>query len=341
MTKPRREPAIWLAAIVIALLFVAIDSSMKLVALYLIPLVAAVLVRLSFHLCIRVVNEYERLVILRMGRYIGTKGPGMVVVLPGIDNAQPIDTRVRFQEVPHESCITKDNARIDVDFLLYWRIRDPELAVLKIKGLEELLTGLATGLLRAVIGDISLDQALAEREHINQQLREKIDEVTEQWGIEVSTVEIREILMPADVQEIMSRQMAAERTRRATILEAEGYKQSAILRAEGEAEALTTLNSAAQTMGRNTLNLKYFDTLRRMAEGPSSKYIFPLEFSTLLRSIASSLERQQSSEALPDSPHTNTNPSDTLSPASAPPWNIAGPIQPDAAAERSQTHPMS
>jgi len=294
MTKQRTEIAIWVMAVLIAAVLALIEPSLSLVTPYLILLVIALLVRLFFLLCVRVVNEYERVVILRMGRYNGTKGPGMVIVLPGLDNPQFTDMRVRFQEVPHESCITKDNARIDVDFLFYWRIKDPELAVLRIKGLEDSLRGLATGLLRAVIGDISLDDALAEREHINQQLREKIDDVTEQWGIEVSTVEIREILMPTEVQEIMSRQMAAERTRRAMVLEAEGHKQSAVLTAEGEAAALEILNRAAQSMDRNTLNLKYFETLKQMAGAPSSKYIFPLEFSTLLRSIASSLELQQS-----------------------------------------------
>ena len=236
-----------------------------------IPYLLLLLIASFIMVSTRIVNEYERLVIMRTGRLIGAKGPGLAMVIPFLDRAFSVDMRLQFQEVPLETCITKDNARIDVDFLFYWRIKDPELAVLRIKGVEESLHGLATGLLRAVIGDISLDNALAEREHINLQLREKIDEVTEQWGIEVSTVEIREILMPSDVQEIMSRQLAAERTRRVTVLEAEGYKEARILKAEGDAEALLRLHSVAQKTHQNTLNLWISDTLLRLGEGESTK----------------------------------------------------------------------
>jgi regulator of protease activity HflC (stomatin/prohibitin superfamily) len=200
-----------------------------------------------------------------------------------------MDLRERFREVPHESCITKDNATIDVDFLFYWKVNNPELAVTRVQKLEEALGQLATGLLRAVIGDISLDQALAEREHINLQLQTKIDEVTEHWGVEVTTVEIREIVMPEETREIMIKQMAAERMKRATILEAEGYKAAQELRAQGDANALLLLNDVARQIDPKTFNLKYLETLSRIGEGESTKYVFPLEFTSLAKPLLESL----------------------------------------------------
>jgi regulator of protease activity HflC (stomatin/prohibitin superfamily) len=163
------------------------------------------------------------------------------------------------------------------------------LEVTQVQNLQDALGGLATGLLRAVIGDISLDEALAEREHINLQLREKIDEITERWGVEVTTVEIREIVMPPETQEIMTKQMSAERSRRATILEAQGYKDAQLLRAEGEANALRMLYEAAKDIDSKTLNLKYLDTLREIGKGESTKYIFPLEFLNLLHPLSDAL----------------------------------------------------
>lgn len=310
MAKQRAEIASWGIVAAIGIVLLVVDKTLKIATTYLTLAIFAAMIRLLILLLVqsvRVAKEWERFVILRVGRYIGTKGPGVILVIPFLDSCQVIDMRVRFQEVPHESCITKDNARIDVDFLFYWRVKDPELAVLKIRGLEDSLTGLATGLLRAVIGDISLDAALAEREHINLQLREKIDEVTEQWGIEVSTVEIREIIMPAAVQEIMSRQMAAERTKRATILEAEGYKEAQTLKAQGDANALQLLSHAARNVNQNTMNLKYFDMLRALGEGQATKYIFPLEFNAMVRSITAALETHGADATPPTSELSTKN----------------------------------
>jgi regulator of protease activity HflC (stomatin/prohibitin superfamily) len=288
MTPVRKEEVMaWILAGLGAVLLLLLRPAEPLTLTYLLILALSLTVRMFTQFSLRVVKEYERLVLLRLGRYIGTRGPGLIVVLPILDQAIEIDQRQQFQEVPHESCITKDNARIDVDFLFYWRINNPELAVLRIKGLEESMRGLATALLRAVIGDISLDQALAEREHINHKLRIKIDEVTEQWGIEITTVEIREIKMPDAIQEIMSRQMAAERTRRATILEAEGYRDAARLKAHGDADALMLLDEAASRIHRNTLNLKYMDTLGTLGKGEATKYLFPMELTTIAKRLSS------------------------------------------------------
>ncbi|MEM0212520.1 MAG: SPFH domain-containing protein, partial [Candidatus Methanomethylicia archaeon] len=171
---------------------------------------------------IRVVREYERAVIFRLGRCIGAKGPGVVFLIPFIDRPVIVDLRERYLEVSRQTCITKDNAPVDIDFLIYYKVIDPLMSTLQVRNFEGAAVGMATTILRAVVGDILLDDVLARREEINSILRLKLDEVTERWGIKVSSVEIREILPPKDVQEAMIKQMAAERNKRAMILEAEG-----------------------------------------------------------------------------------------------------------------------
>ena len=267
---------------------------------------------------IRIVREYERLVVLRLGRCIGTKGPGLVLLIPFVDKAVKVDQREQFMEIPHQVCITKDNAPIGVDFLIYWKVINPEFSVLQVGEFARASVGIATTTLRAVIGDISLDDVLAQREHINQVLRVKLDEVTERWGVKVTAVEIREIEPPREVQDAMNRQMAAERTRRATVTEAdgkreasikvaEGEKQAAILRAEGakqsailEAEgqraaqalraegfsvALKEIWETANQVDTNTMTLQYFETLKQLGTSPATKFVFPMEFTGMLQSF--------------------------------------------------------
>jgi regulator of protease activity HflC (stomatin/prohibitin superfamily) len=267
---------------------------------------------------IRIVREYERLVVFRLGRCLGTKGPGLVLLIPFIDKAVKVDQREQFLEVPHQICITKDNAPMGVDFLIYWKVVNPEFSVLKVGQFAPASVGIATTTLRAVIGDIDLDDVLAQREHINQVLRIKLDEITERWGVKVTAVEIREIEMPREVQDAMNRQMAAERNRRATVTEAdgkreaaimvaEGEKQAAILRAEGEkqsvileaeglreaqalradgfAVALNKIWEAAREVDPNTMTLQYFETLKQLGTSAATKFIFPMEFTGLLESF--------------------------------------------------------
>jgi regulator of protease activity HflC (stomatin/prohibitin superfamily) len=267
---------------------------------------AVVLVVLLYlaYLGIKVVREYQRLVVFRVGRSIGEKGPGLVYLVPIIDRAVWVDLREVFLEIPSQTCITRDNAPINIDFLIYWKVLDPALTVIKVGDFAGAARGIATTTLRAVIGDISLDDVLARREQINNVLRAKLDEVTERWGVKVTTVEIREILPPKDVQEAMTRQMSAERTRRAVvteadgkkqatvtvaegdkssaILRAEGERQAAILRAEGFALALDKVFSVAQTVDSKTMSLQYLETLKAMGASPSTKFIFPMEFTKLL-----------------------------------------------------------
>ena len=263
---------------------------------------------------LRVIRDYERLVVFRLGRYVGERGPGVVWLWPIIDQAVKANLREEFLEIPSQTCITQDNAPIDIDFLIYWKVIEPGLSVIKVKDFAGATQGIATTTLRAVIGDIALDDVLARREQINQILRAKLDEVTERWGVKVTSVEIREIVPPRDIQQSMNRQMAAERERRAMVLEAdgkreaaikvaEGDKQSAILKAEGAKQsailnaegarqasilnaegysiALSRIYDAAKSVDNKTMSLQYLDALKALGAGPATKFIFPMEFSRL------------------------------------------------------------
>jgi len=257
---------------------------------------------------IRIVREYQRLVVFRLGRSFGPRGPGIVYLIPIVDKAVLVDLREVYLEIPAQTCITKDNAPISIDFLIYWKVVDPQLSVIQVGNFAGAAQGIATTGLRAVIGDISLDDVLAKRDQINQVLRAKLDEVTERWGVKVTTVEIREITPPKDVQEAMTRQMSAERSRRAivteadgkkqaaitiaegekqaAILKAEGDRQAAILRAEGFSLALGKIFEVARTVDTNTMSLQYLEALKALGAGPATKFIFPLEFTKLLQPFA-------------------------------------------------------
>lgn len=264
----------------------------------------AVVVPLAY-LSIKIVREYQRIVVFRLGRCIGHKGPGLVLLIPFIDRPVWVDLRELFVEVPKQTCITEDNAPIDIDFLIYWKVVDPVASVIQVGNFAGASQGIATTTLRAVIGDIMLDEVLAKREQINQVLRVKLDEVTERWGVKVTTVEIREITPPRDVQNAMNRQLAAERERRAmvteadgkreasikvaegerqaTILRAEGDRQAAILRAQGFALALENIFNVARTIDDKTMSLQYLETLKNIGASPATKFILPMEFTNLLR----------------------------------------------------------
>ena len=254
---------------------------------------------------VKIVREYQRLVVFRLGRSFDPKGPGLVYLIPMIDKAVSVDLREAFLEIPAQTCITKDNAPISIDFLIYWKVFDPQLTVIQVGNFAGAAQGIATTGLRAVIGDLSLDEALTKREQINQVMRTKLAEVTERWGVKVTTVEIREITPPKDVLDAMTRQMSAERSRRAlvteadgmkqaaitiaegekqsAILKAEGDRQAAILRAEGFSLALGKIFEIAQTVDINTMSLQYLETLKALGAGPATKYVFPMEFTKLLQ----------------------------------------------------------
>jgi len=273
---------------------------------------------------LKIVAEYQRLVVFRLGRCIGPKGPGLVILIPFIDRAVRVDLREQVREIPAQTSITSDNAPISIDFLWYYKVFDPVQSVLQVGSFELAAQGIATTTLRSVIGGIMLDGVLSEREKINQALRSRLDEVTERWGVKVTNVEIREIIPPREVQESMNRQLTAERTRRAVvtestgtreaavnvaegdrqaaILKADGMKQAAILAAEGErqaqllraegyASALEKIFSVAQTVDSKTMTLQYFETLKNMGQGASTKYIFPMEFTSMLNDFIKQKEK--------------------------------------------------
>ena len=255
------------------------------------------------------VKDYERIARFRFGRFEGMKGPGIVIAIPVVHAKVPVDTRTEVLDIPRQTNITKDNAPIDIDFLVYMRVdvNEAEKAVLEVEDYHSAVVGLATTTLRAVIGDIPLDDVLSQRDRINELIRSRLDQETSRWGIKVTNVEIRELIPPRDIQDAMNRQMSAERVRRAVVLEAdgtrqanitvaegekqaailraEGEKQAAILRAEGFKEALTRIFEAARGVDEKTMTLQYLDTLKALGASPSSKFVFPLEFTRLLEGI--------------------------------------------------------
>ena len=275
------------------------------------PVAFVILVLLAIAVAsIKIVNQYERLLIFTLGRTSPNevKGPGWVFIVPIAQRGVRVDLREQFIEVPSQTNITKDNAPINIDFLIYWYIVDPLRSIVNVQNFSGALQGIATTTLRAVIGDILLDDVLSKRDQINEVLRAKLDEQTERWGGKVTTVEIREIIPPRDVQEAMNRMLSAERNRRAVITEsegtrqaninvAEGEKQAAILRAEGtrqsqilEAEgfsqALERIFSAAHSIDEKTMTLQYLEALKALGASPSTKWVIPLEFTELASRIS-------------------------------------------------------
>jgi len=279
---------------------------------------------------IRIIREYERVVQFRLGRLTGAKGPGIILILPVINRLVKVDLRERYLEVPHQTAITKDNAPVDIDFLIYYKVVDASASIVQVQNFTGASVGLATTTLRAVVGDIPLDELLSKREQINSILRTRLDEVTERWGIKVTNVEIREIRPPKDVQDAMVKQMTAERSRRAlvtesdgiressvlkaegaknaAILQAEGQKQSAILVAEGSkqsqilvadglAQALGLINSSAKTVDARTMAIQYLDALKEIGKSPSTKYIFPMEFTSLVSRLKGFVEESTEGKA--------------------------------------------
>ena len=272
-------------------------------------------------------KNYERMARFKWGNFEGMKGPGPVFMIPVMHSGVKVDFRTEVMDIPRQTNITKDNAPIDIDFLVYLRVMDEyaERAVLEVEDYHSAVVGLATTTLRAVIGDIDLDAVLSQRERINNILREKLDSETERWGIKVTNVEIREIDPPRDIQEAMNRQMSAERIRRAVVREAEGTReaavtvaegekqaailtaegarqaeiltaegdqQAAVLRAEGFSLALDKIFQVAKTVDANTLSLQYFDTLKQLGQSESTKFIFPMEFTNLLKPFMGVTEKR-------------------------------------------------
>ena len=276
---------------------------------------------------IKVVRQYERLAVFTLGKFSersGLKGPGLQFLVWPIQTTTKIDLREEVIDIPRQTNITSDNAPLDIDFLVFLRPIEHEAqkVVLEVINYHQAVIGMATTILRAVVGEMTVDEVLSQRERINDELRVKLDEITGRWGIKVTQVEIKEIEPATDIQSAMNRQMAAERLRRAEVTEAEGTRQASItvaegekeaeilraegqrqseilvaegdqqasvLRAEGFSTALDKIYSVAQNIDTKTLSLQYFETLKEMGKGDSTKFIFPMEFTKLLAPFASAL----------------------------------------------------
>ena len=256
---------------------------------------------------VKIVREYQRIVLFRIGRSLGTRGPGLVFLIPIIDRPVWVDLREQYLEIPQQTGITKDNAPISIDFIVFHRVVDAVDSVVKVQNFAGAAENIAATTLRSVVGDMALDDVLSKREEMNAVLRTKLDEVTERWGVKVTNVEVREITPPPGVQEAMTRQMSAERTRRAVVTEAEGSKQAAvtvaegekqaailtaegdrqaaILRAEGFSMALSKIFEVAKTIDANTMSLQYLETLKQIGNSPSTKLVVPMELAGLLSKV--------------------------------------------------------
>jgi regulator of protease activity HflC (stomatin/prohibitin superfamily) len=274
-------------------------------------------------LLFKIVPEYQRVVRFTLGRYDGApRGPGWVWIIPFVHQTNTVDLREEVFDVEPQTCITKDNAPVTVDMLVFMRVVDPEMSVLRVQSYRLAARGMAITTLRAVVGDMNLDDVLAKREQINAVMQARMDEVTDRWGVKVNAVEIREILPPRDIQEAMSRQMSAERNRRAVvtesegtraaavtiadgnreaailnaegakqaaILNAEGNRQAAILNAEGFSLALDRIYQVAQGLDEKTMALQYLDMMKALAGGPSTKWVIPMELTSFVQGFARNL----------------------------------------------------
>ena len=283
---------------------------------------------------LKIVRQYERLAVFTLGKFnerAGVRGPGLQILIWPFQTGERIDLREEVINIPRQTNITRDNAPIDIDFLVYLRPIESEAqkVVLEVVNYHQAVIGMATTILRAVIGEMNVDDVLSQRERINQELRIKLDDTTGRWGIRVSAVEIKEIEPAPEIQEAMNRQMSAERIRRADVTEAEGKRQAsitiaegdkqaeilraegnrqaeiltaegdqqaAVLRAEGFSTALDRIHQVASDVDTNTISLQYFETLKEMGKGSATKFVFPMEFTNLLGPFAAMLSAKNSDD---------------------------------------------
>jgi regulator of protease activity HflC (stomatin/prohibitin superfamily) len=229
---------------------------------------------------VRVLREYERGVVFRLGRLVGARGPGLVLLIPIVDKMVKVSLRVVTMDVAPQDIITKDNVSVKVNAVVYFRVMDPNRAINEVEDFLYATTQLAQTTLRSVVGQFELDQLLSEREVINQQLQKIIDEQTDAWGIKVSLVEVKHVDLPTEMQRAIARQAEAERERR-----------SKVIHAEGEFQASAKLSEAAEIISRNstTIQLRFLQTLTEVATEKNSTIIFPVPidlFEPFLRKAA-------------------------------------------------------
>lgn len=221
---------------------------------------------------VKIMKEYERAVIFRLGRAVGSRGPGLVLIIPFIEKAQRVDLRTVTMDIPAQEVITRDNVSVKVNAVLYFRVLQPEKAVIQVLDYLYGTSQLAQTTLRSVCGQAELDDLLAERDRINQQLQEIIDQQTEPWGVKVRAVEVKQIDLPADMQRAMAKQAEAEREKRSKVIHAEGE----MLASQRLADAARVLQSEPAA-----LQLRYLQTLSEIATENSSTTIFPIPIDLL------------------------------------------------------------
>jgi len=323
-------------------------------------LIAVAFVFVAFLRSIRIVNQYEKGVVERLGRYHRTTPPGIQFLMPFLDSMRKVDMREKVIDVPPQEVITEDNVVVTVDAVVYYTVTDPVRVLYQVQDFQLATIKLAQTNLRNVIGDMELDETLTSRERINAELRQILDDATDNWGVRITRVEIQKIDPPRDITDAMSQQMKAERERRAAILEAEGVKQSAILRAEGqkqaailsaegeaeatrriaeaqafrqerlaqaEAVAVKTVFAAIHEGGatEDVLALRYMETLQKIADGKATKIFLPLEAQGVLGSVAALAESFRSEPVAPAAPSGDGSPAPARPAAAAPPRAASAP----------------
>ncbi len=232
------------------------------------PIIAIVVLVIFFlSAALRILNEYERGVIFRLGRVIGAKGPGLIILIPLIDKMVKVSLRLVAMDVDPQDVITRDNVSVKVNAVIYFRVIDPVKAIIEVENYSYAMSQLAQTTLRSVCGQAELDDLLSEREKINNELQEILDTHTDPWGIKVATVELKHIDLPTEMQRAMARQAEAERERRAKVINA-----------EGEFQAAAKLAEASQIIEKHptALQLRYLQTVRELSAENNTTTIFPL-----------------------------------------------------------------
>jgi len=239
---------------------------------------------------VRVLREYERGVVFRLGRITNQRGPGLIFLLPAVDRMVRVSLRTVTLKVPAQDIITRDNVPARVTAVVYYRVIDPTRSVVEIENVQAATSQIAQTTLRSVLGKADLDSLLAERERLNEELQQIIDDQTEPWGVKVTTVEIKDVEIPERMQHAIARQAEAERERRAKIINS-----------EGEFQAAARLNDAADVISRNpvTIQLRYLQTLNEVGSNPSSTIVFPLPVD-VLKSLATNAEGQRAATDGPE-----------------------------------------
>jgi regulator of protease activity HflC (stomatin/prohibitin superfamily) len=230
-----------------------------------VPIILIILLVLAS--TIKVVKEYERGVVFRLGRLVGPRGPGLILLVPFIERMQRIDLRTVTLDIPAQEVITRDNVTVRVNAVAYFRVVDPNAAIVNVTDYNRATSQIAQTTLRSVLGQSNLDDLLAERDKVNEQLQRIIDEQTEPWGVKVSIVEVKDVELPQTMQRAMARQAEAEREKRAKVIHA-----------EGEFQASQTLAEAAEVINRNpvTIQLRYLQTLTEIGAEKNTTVVFPL-----------------------------------------------------------------